>query len=321
MENILENIKEIYSPYKHLTISQVSFDRLPSASNLIYKVYSSNVPTIIYRQFGSIPLVDRIKERDNFRAMSQAGVGPQCLAEGDNFRLEQFLPGRTLQRLELKYYSKQLAKELGSFHNVRRSTSDSPFIVQAIQSWSQLFLNQSELYISHLTSARKQLFDEVIWLTTPEAHSEVFSLLPKHNEYVICHNDISYMNILKNDSKFTIIDYEFADMNWASSDLAYYMNEVMYDYSVPRYPSFELCRQDDFTQTETQEFIESYCETQSHLDSEDMNNEVRAMRPAVNFMGALWAACNFLNDESEFDTLLYAQVRLREYIRMRDALV
>jgi thiamine kinase-like enzyme len=252
--------------------------------------------------------------------MSEAGVGPKCLAEGENFRIEEFLPGRTLQRLELKGYATYLAKELNSFHKVRAGTSETPFIIHAIQSWSQLFLKQSELYLSDLNSDRKRLFDEVLWLTTPEAHAEVFSLLPRTGNHVICHNDISYMNILKHDTKFTIIDYEFADMNWASSDLAYYMNEVMYDYSVPNYPSFELCRQDDFTTAEMNEFIESYCVNDSIL-SEDMINEVIRMRPATNFMGALWAACNFLNEESEFDTLLYSKVRMNEYKRMREALI
>lgn len=320
MEGILENIQKVYLPYKSLNLDTVSFERLPSASNMIYKVRSINAPTIIYRQFGSIPLVDRAKERENFRCMSEAGVGPKCLGEGDNFRIEEFLPGRTLNRLELKEYATSLAKELSSFHKVRTGTAEIPFIIHAIQSWSQLFLHQSEMYLSHLNSDRKELFDEVLWLTTPEAHAEVFSLLPKTDNHVICHNDISYMNILKEDTKFTIIDYEFADMNWASSDLAYYMNEVMYDYSVPSYPSFELCRQDDFTTAEMNEFIESYCVNESIL-AEDMINEVIRMRPAINFMGALWAACNFLNEESEFDTLLYAKVRMNEYKRMREALI
>lgn len=300
--NIFQKLKENIQDYQNLPDETISFEQLTGWTNKVYKVSAPSKEPLIFREFGSVPLVSEQLERRNFQMLSDANLGPKLLAQGEGFRVEQFLPGESLSRKEMGAYATQVGSVLSHFHQVQTGTG-KPATQTFIENWSELFLKQSQTYELGENSPK---LEELKILTDPEAHKGVFSLLPK-SDLVFSHNDFSYRNILKTYNGLVIIDFEYADLSFPGIDLANYIVDSMFDYSRSVYEYFP---EDQLSPSEESELVGTYAQ-ESNLNEEDLTNQVQACKAAVNFMGALWAACNFTPPNYEY--LEYSKVRLDLY--------
>jgi thiamine kinase-like enzyme len=301
---------------KHLPGQELlSLSPLHSSTNQVYLATTPSTK-VIYRVFGELDLVDKTAEQANFDLVAAAGLGPRNLGREAEYRFEEYVPGRTLTRLELVSDAEALAPCIANFHTITASQGE-PHLERANREWGRAF--QAKAAHWNCEGDRKELLDEVLWLTTAEAVEEVSKLYPR-SALVFSHNDLSYFNILKHEDHFTILDYEYADSSYAAVDLAYYLNEVLFDYTYPEYPGVRVCLEDDMTATQVQNFIEIYAEA-GRLDAGQLAGEVAKCRAAVDFMGALWAANMAKEVDGEFDFLMYAKLRLVEYRRLRELVI
>ena len=141
---------------------------------------------------------------------------------------------------------------------------------------------------------------------------EAKSLLPKTDKVVFSHNDFSYGNIIFDNHKYWIIDYEYAGVGFPSIDLASYIIESMFDFSTPQY---RFLPEDEISHSTQLEFVGKYSEL-ARLDSDDLWNEVCKSKAVVCFLGMLWAACMYT--PGNVDMLNYSLKRLELYYKYKN---
>jgi choline/ethanolamine kinase len=57
----------------------------------------------------------------------------------------------------------------------------------------------------------------------------------------LCHNDLNNLNIMiTNHKKVFFIDYEYSRYNYIAYDIADLLDECAFDYTVKKYPGFEV---------------------------------------------------------------------------------
>jgi hypothetical protein len=116
---------------------------------------SSKSP-FIFRVFGSMLLVDHARESELFARLYAAGIAPKCLAETEEYRIEEYLPGRSMRREELSEHVLESANRIWNFHSSLVPPSDppQPFLVTAIETWGQIFKAKSEKHRATQTPER-----------------------------------------------------------------------------------------------------------------------------------------------------------------------
>jgi choline/ethanolamine kinase len=104
--------------------SNVEITRISGAmTNLVYLAHNFEAPPatakVIIRIFGRGSLLfSRHQERGIFLAASRLNIGPQCLVEFTNGRIEQFLPGVAVTALSMRHpeVAAAIATALSDFH-------------------------------------------------------------------------------------------------------------------------------------------------------------------------------------------------------------
>lgn len=311
---VLSSLQSVLPAYQ--TVSSLHFLRLHSGTNTVLKVEAEGLNPVIFRKFGSCPLIDRPAEHRFFLRMAEAGLGPACLALGNGFRVEEFLPGSPIERGEMQDHVEEIAKEVAKLHALERGSGPS-WLTTSIQTWAGRFTQQSEGYLDTLAVDRKAL---VVQLRSDiEANQRAaLALVPRPEQLVLSHNDVSYTNVLKHDKGIFLVDYEYSALNSPASDLATMANEATYDYMAPSPAYFRYCPEDEFSKERLNAMIETYCEA-SHVSEDEIWRDFLKCRAAIHFVGGLWAACMYSPEtESGFDMLRYSASRLQSYSLMVD---
>ena len=83
------NISEIIQSILPNFGSEITIEKLTSGTNTVWKVQGSY--TLIFREFGTVPLICPEIERENFRLLSSKGIGPKLVYEDRTFRIEEYL--------------------------------------------------------------------------------------------------------------------------------------------------------------------------------------------------------------------------------------
>ena len=105
--------------YSNVEISRIS----GAMTNLVYLAHNPTAPfataKVIIRIFGRGSLLfSRHQERGIFLAASKLKIGPQCLVEFGNGRVEQFLPGAAVTAASMRQpeIAAAIATALSNFH-------------------------------------------------------------------------------------------------------------------------------------------------------------------------------------------------------------
>lgn len=126
MEQLLDNIREYIPSYRGVSFDQLTLTKYNSTTNQVFKVEAPTEPSpIIYRIFGEVPLIPKALERKNFIKVSNAGLGPRCLGVQDTYRLEEYINGTALPRLELSDRANDMAHVLAEFHKLETANGES----------------------------------------------------------------------------------------------------------------------------------------------------------------------------------------------------
>lgn len=313
---VLSSLQSVLPAYQN--VENCRLLRLHSGTNTVLKVEAEGVNPIIFRKFGSCPLIDRPAEHRTFLRMAAAGLGPACLALGEGFRVEEFLPGRPIERGEMKDLVEEIAREVAKLHTLETGTGPS-WLTTCIHNWRRLFIQRSDGYLETLSPVRKAL--AISLRSQIESNVQgALAIVPQPARLVLSHNDVSYTNILKHSKGVCLVDYEYSALNCPASDLATMANEVTYDYMVPPPDNFRYCPEDELSKERLNTLVETYCEA-SHVSEDEIWRDFLKCRAAIHFVGSLWAACMYSPDtDSGFDMLRYSAARLESYSLMLDKL-
>lgn len=114
----------LLKPFSVQSFSNVEITRVGGAmTNLVYLAHHPTAPPetskVIIRIFGRGSLLfSRHQERGIFLAASRLGVGPKCLVEFGNGRVEQFLPGEAITAASIRQpvIAEAIATAFSDFH-------------------------------------------------------------------------------------------------------------------------------------------------------------------------------------------------------------
>jgi thiamine kinase-like enzyme len=187
-------------------------------TNLVYLAHHPTAPPetakVIIRIFGRGSLLfSRRQERGIFLAASRLGIGPQCLVEFGNGRVEQFLPGEAVTATSIRepMIAAAMARALSDFHVtmfsalplIREEAGDE---VQGASPRSNDTGLEDALWgrlLGWFAAATAEIPpDEIIELGLSETKSEIEAMEEAAERdwgpawLALTHNDLQYGNIL-----------------------------------------------------------------------------------------------------------------------------
>ncbi|GGN33707.1 MULTISPECIES: choline/ethanolamine kinase family protein [Marinomonas] len=183
-------------------------------SNKVYLIYWHQIPRLVLRLPGLDELafnIDRQNEMIVLQSAVQAGISPPVLWHDEQGAFAcQFVAQPSLD-WNVKHSNNSIARIANALvhaHNlpaIKRSFCIYHLIEHYLQS------------IASLMSTHIDLQEELVYLR------ELFLNLPRvspHYPSVVCHNDLNPKNILMDDSRIWLIDWEYAGMGDPLFDLA-----------------------------------------------------------------------------------------------------
>jgi choline/ethanolamine kinase len=249
MEKVIEICKRVVPGLGNMREAIVTL--LPSGSNKVYLVESlvpDGLGRAIYREFGAKEIVNVQYERVIAKRLGDLGIGPKTYEQTDTYRVEEFLPGRTLERTEVRSPTliPLICASFHQFHSLDMSAV-VPVIPTAIRN-AQIW---REKCVSNLPNCSIDIGD----LLSEELHTRFLSLVPATASLFFCHQDCYCLNYLYTPSSETLrlLDYEYAGYCYRGMDFASLLNGLLYDYQSPdppylTYHPADRCTDDLLTQ-------------------------------------------------------------------------
>jgi thiamine kinase-like enzyme len=304
-------IKALVPAWADIEESQVSLKRFASTSNAVYSisVEADVCPNkLIYRLFGARGVIDTPQERAICSKLSQIGVIPQVLFFDEQRSVEEFLDGFTaLSRVDLvdPWKVELIAKQLRILHS-----QDLSDIVDTRLSNTVQYVNRWRS-LAQATFSHEEFFSQ-------EALGRFIELQTHLGELVFCHNDMSPLNILYNahSDSLKLIDFEYSGYAPRSTDLAFTLTELLFDFEVQEPPFFAYNGENSPV---TDELVALYV-TKYEGDAA-LWVQVQLSRVACHFFWSMWAAAKALDcDPAGFNYLEFARLRFRLFKEWHAAL-
>src|SRR5574343_1012096 len=137
-EYVHSSICSVLPDYADCRPSDLRLTQLHSGTNTVFRVDAPRLQSLIFRKFGSCPLIDRKAEHSTFLRLAECGLGPRCLGLGAGFRIEELLSGTPIAREDMPDLVELIAAKCGKLHSLEKGSGVS-WINASIQNWGQLF--------------------------------------------------------------------------------------------------------------------------------------------------------------------------------------
>lgn len=286
----------------------------------------------LVRVFGAEGMIDRDIETCAFAHLANAGIAPQYLGRGSNFRVEGWLDRYSplgvmdlQQRANSEKVAAQMAK-LHSFHvpdELREWHDETKPAV-----WDQLYawLQQAKDITTYKTQGDDARAKRLINLDTMEKELNWVkdNVVPADASVAFCHNDALAANIMKHDEtgEVRLIDFEYGGINFVGFDIANHFNEYAggtdKKNGEPDYSLFpDEIRQKGFITTYVQ--ARRNLGKESELSEEDevtmLLDEVKGFVLVNHLYWGLWAVNQAANEGTEsFDYIAFSHHRFQQYL-------
>lgn len=258
--------------------SEFQVERLSGAmTNFVFRVWKVSIQgevdinsRLIVRVYGKGNLLfSRRQEHGVFLAACRLGLGPQCLLQFANGRVEECLPGIPLQAASMRVpaVSQAIARALADFHvgmyeslsfvrDLSGPAGSSPrtddtgeenAIWSRLEHWLRLAIKMNDGELRKVLDVSR-IVNDIQFLRDSQKGAEM--------EYFgFCHNDLQYGNILimeeeislhhghdeiigrKNDVLVKLIDYEYCGVGDIAYDVSNHFCEWAADYHATAEPS------------------------------------------------------------------------------------
>lgn len=234
-----------------VTAEEVVPTYMKALSNMTYKVECSRpgCQPLLAKQFGKgylRQLLDRNIDNQVCQHLGSKGVGPKVYFFNNEYRIEEFVQSTGFTTVDM---NNQKMRNLLAFYIEKLHRNPAPCL--APESWLHR-IRSGDFKLIELCRAsiasKQALFDaeehrkvdevlklvessELAWLAEKTA--------PFEANLVASHNDLLNGNILKlPDGGLMLIDFEYSTFNLRMFDLANFINESLFDYSIEQPPFF-----------------------------------------------------------------------------------
>jgi len=220
--------------------------------------------------------IDRDAECAASEAAAAAGIGPRVCAflPEDDCLVTEFIPARPLDPEDVQADVGRVARALRQVHHCPAVPATfSAFRIA--DAYRELTLERGGALPDELDAARA-------------AARRIEEALPPHKP-VLCHNDLLPANLLEDDGRLWIIDWEYAAMGDAFFDLG------------------NLSAMNGFDVHDDQELLAAYL---GHADDERDLARLRLMRAAAQYREGMWGVVQQVLSDIDFDFAGYAEENL-----------
>lgn len=244
----LRFIKAHLPAWKEVSDADISFTRLNSLSNIVYKVTAKTdiaPKDIILRVLGKNDAgIDREKEAKVFEVMAELGLGPKLYAKNNTYRCEEYLDANLIKNHQINepYWRRKLAIALAKQHSVKvPGIKQMNVMLERIKETDLILVLNCKCELEGFTEEQIKKLTELKAIGTPEEQERVRDIVPKEN-LILSHNDVHSGNILvtKKEKRIYFIDYEFYDYNNRAYDAACLFVKSMVNFDVSKPPFFEI---------------------------------------------------------------------------------
>ncbi|XP_075898977.1 choline kinase alpha isoform X1 [Nelusetta ayraudi] len=269
-----------------------------------------------------------------FAILAERELGPKLYGIFPQGRLEQYVPSRKLDTLELSdpSISAEVAEKMAKFHRMRMPFNKEP---KWLFGTMEKYLNQV-MRLNFTQGSNLRRFSRLLSLNLPQEMDMLKSLLEATpSPVVFCHNDCQEGNVLllkgrqtSDKQKLMLIDFEYSSYNFRGFDVGNHFCEWMYDYNCEEFPFFKVNTQAYPSKAQQLHFIESYLRESNpefdNLNDEDqmkmkekMYVEVNRFSLASHFFWGLWSLIQARLSTIKFGYLEYAQARFDAYFQQK----
>ena len=276
---------------------------LPSGSNKVYLVESlepEGLTKAVCREFGAKGIVNAENERVIAKRLGDLGIGPKTYFQTEAYRVEEYFPGRPLERTEVRKPAliPLICAALHSFHALNLSTC-LPVIPTALrnaQTWRDSCLSVP---------------DHLRFLLSEELYARFLSLFPVSAPLFFCHQDCYCLNFLyePESEALRLLDYEYAGYSCRGMDFASVLNGLLYDYQSPDPPYLTYHPSDRCNDELLTQYIKSYGGDAA------LWTEARLCLACDHYIWAIWALAMAGQGRVGFDYAAYAGVRMGDFLQ------
>ena len=328
------------------TETVTSIIRLPSASNIIYKVtfqYKESQHYLVYRKTVN-KLVDFAIENLIFQQLSESGDGPYWFYQGNQYRIEEYLEGRTITIFELRNPEiiNKIMIQFAKFHSNKTIQSEVLNILKEsnkdgeIKTWLETFLYNWWKDIKEKVEIIKERIEREDYLEIFEKFQKLYffsgfedywiDLISNSSDKIIEHTDAQETNLLllkpapfdTDNINIVIIDYEYAGLVERSWDLANYFIETMLsNWEYDHYPWVELYEDNQMSSSEIEYMVNWYIEALKiydpcvNINKENLLREIKSMAIAINYYWGAWAIRSLDLEKINNDDLYFPAAKHR----------
>jgi len=284
LEIILEKLISIKPEWKNgdnIKIIQIT----GGLSNLIFKICSNNLNTVLVRFYGksSNNLIDRETEIEIFKFVSENNMGPKLLGLFDNGRFEEYFESIPLNKDTIIQFKSQIIDKIKKINKL-------PYNGELI-CWNRLFKWNKIVSNKNVDDFSKDLNILKTKINTfPQNHY----MLKK----VFCHNDLVSENILLDkNNNIHIIDYEYAGNNYFGLEISNHI--IYYNFENTSVDNIEIIK-----------FLREYNKTEpSKIDLEILDYFINL----TYLTWLLWALITKDNREIEYDYKKFIEICKANY--------
>ncbi|KMZ70092.1 Ethanolamine kinase [Zostera marina] len=320
---IIDLCKDLFKKWSPLDNLKFSIENVSGGiTNLLLKVSvaedNGNCVSLIIRLYGPNTdlVIDRKRELQAIRYISEAGFGAELLGLFENGMVQSFIQANTLslQDMSNPVIAAKIAKELRRFHEVEVPGPKEPQLWHAIfkflEQASELKYDNEEKQVKYETISFEEVRSEICQLK---------ELLDNLNSPVVfSHNDLLYGNLMlsENKEKLYLIDFEYGSYSYRGYDIANHFNE---------YAGF-YCDYSLFPNKDAQyHFFRNYLQPDkphevSDKDLQTMYVEANFFTLASHIYWGLWALIQSKVSPIDFDYLAYFFQRYGEYKNRKKSL-
>lgn len=269
-----------------------------------------------------------------FAILAERELGPKLYGIFPQGRLEQYVPSRKLETVELSdcSISAEVAEKMAKFHGMRMPFNKEP---QWLFGTMDKYLNQV-MKLNFTRESQLRRFNRLLSYDLQQEMDTLKSLLEStRSPVVFCHNDCQEGNILllkgrqtSDKQKLMLIDFEYSSYNYRGFDIGNHFCEWMYDYNCDEFPFFKVDVQNYPSKAQQLHFIENYLrefdpgfhnlspDDQLKVE-EELYVEVNRFSLASHFFWGLWSIIQARLSTIKFGYLEYAQARFDAYFQQK----
>lgn len=269
-----------------------------------------------------------------FAILAERELGPKLYGIFPQGRLEQYIPSRKLETIELSVpsISAEIAQKMAQFHGMRMPFNKNP---KWLFGTMEKYLSQV-LKLSFPRDSHMRRFNHLMSYNLPQEMETLRSLLESTPSAVVfCHNDCQEGNILllhgrenSDRQKLMLIDFEYSSYNYRGFDIGNHFCDWMYDYSHDKFPFFKVNTRNWPSKAQQLHFYGSYLrESDPGFDNlteedqlkmkEELYFEVNRFALASHFFWGLWSIVQARLSTIKFGYMEYAQARFEAYFKQK----